>query len=286
MDTTMSIDGKRCCVFCGATGNLTSEHIWGDWTRKYVPREQNKHDFRAVVAKTPTSETAEPVRIRAGDPLNSQVKVVCQSCNNGWLSQIQAKAKPHLIPLVEGRDAYLGRQAQRQIATWATMATMTGEYLSRDPENVAVPQSERTKFMQTSRPLKNWRIWISKYEREEWKGQWRHNSFPIYPAAEIAEVLTSVKRKPNYQTTSFVVGKLYVHTFSGQASDLIMRWDWQNAPRALDALRQIWPLDKDVLRWPAATMNDQDASGIATAFIRRSAEIATQAGWYPFAQSG
>jgi hypothetical protein len=33
-------------------------------------------------------------------------------------------------------------------------------------------------------------------------------------------------------------------------------------------------------------MNDQDASGIATAFIRRSAEIATQAGWYPFAQSG
>lgn len=275
-------DDNKSCIFCGAVGKLTNEHIWGDWTRNYVPRTQNKHEFRSIVAKTPTSETAEPVRIRAGDPLNSQVKVVCKPCNNGWLSQIQEKAKPYLIPLVEGRGAFLGRQAQRQIATWATMATMTGEYLSRDPQNISVPQSERSKFMQTSRPPRNWRIWIGKYEREKWAGQWLHNSFPIYSTSEIAEVSASSVRRPNHQTTSFVIGKLFVHVFSGHFRSIIMRWDWQNAPSALAALREVWPIEESVVRWPAITMTDRDAHDFSMAFIRRSAEIASKAGYYPF----
>jgi VanZ family protein len=35
----------RHCIFCGHDGKLTSEHIWGDWVTKYVPRTMNKHHF-------------------------------------------------------------------------------------------------------------------------------------------------------------------------------------------------------------------------------------------------
>jgi len=220
---------NKSCIFCGAVGKLTGEHIWGGWTSKYVPSPTNKHNFHSVVAATPTEEKSEPVRIVPGDPLNSKVKVVCKPCNNGWLSQIQEKAKPYLIPLFDGQNATLGKEAQRWIATWAAMATMTGEYLSRDEQNVAVPQKERTRFMQARRPPNNWRIWIGKYEREKWAGQWRHNSFPIYPEKEIMQAAASGKRLPNHQTTSFVIGKLFVHVFSGHFRGIIMRWDWQNA---------------------------------------------------------
>ena len=273
------------CIFCGAAGKLSDEHIWGGWTSKYVPRPTNKHNFHSVVATTPTQEKSEPLRIVPGDPLNSKVRVVCKPCNNGWLSQIQEKAKPYLIPLFDGQTATLGKEAQRWIATWAAMATMTGEYLSRDMQNVAVPQQERTKFMRTRRPPQNWRIWIGKYEREKWAGQWRHNSFPIYSEDKIMEVTASGKRLPNHQTTSFIIGKLFVHVFSGHFRGIIMRWDWQNAPRALNALRQVWPIEQNVVHWPGAVMTDRDASDFAMAFIRRSAEIASKTRYYPFAAS-
>ena len=210
----MSNDGKRC-IFCPFVGKLTDEHIWGDWTRNYVERPQKKHNFASIVAKTPTEEVVDPVRIRAGDPLNSQVKVVCGPCNSGWMSQIQERAKPFLIPLFEGKESVLDSAAQTLIASWAAMATMTGEYLSRDPENIAVSQAERTWFKKNRVPPDNWRILIGKYRRDEWKGQWYHVSMPIYSAKDIPRAKASNVRLPNHQTTSFVVGQLYVHVFSG-----------------------------------------------------------------------
>lgn len=107
----MSGDSK-VCIFCPFRGKMTHEHIWGDWTRNYVPRPQNKHEFKAILAPTPTEEVHGPLKIRAGDPLNSQVRVVCGACNSGWMSQIQEYAKPYLIPLFDGDESVLDAPAQ------------------------------------------------------------------------------------------------------------------------------------------------------------------------------
>src|SRR5690242_20576897 len=42
----------------------------------------------------------------------------CEDCNNGWLSRLEKKAKPVLVPLMRGRAKILTPQDQAIIAIW------------------------------------------------------------------------------------------------------------------------------------------------------------------------
>jgi len=273
-------DEPKKCIFCPFVGKLTHEHIWGDWTRDHVPRPHNKHNFKAIIAKTPTEEVHGPVRTRAGDALNSQVRIVCGPCNSGWMGQIQERARPYLVPLFDGHESILDSNAQTRIATWATMATMTGEHLSYDTESVAVPQSERDWFRKNGVPPDNWRILIGRYQRQAWREQWRHVSIPIYSAKDIPGRKASNRREPNHQATTFTVGQLYVHVFSGHFRNLIMDWDWRTAPRARSCLTQIWPIQFPLAMWPTQDMTDADAEAFSMSFVRWSGAIAEKFGWH------
>ncbi len=119
------------CIFCQRSGNITYEHIWGDWTKSVVPRTSNKHtEARVTVLRTGEPDPPD-VRIRAGDPLDASVPIACAECNNGWMSEIQNRAKPYLIPLFKGESCLLDYSAQSVIATWIAMASMTGEYMRK-----------------------------------------------------------------------------------------------------------------------------------------------------------
>jgi hypothetical protein len=83
-----------------------------------------------------------------------------QECNSGWLSRIQQSARPFLLPLFEGAAHSIGAEAQAKIATWIAMATMTGEFLSRDPARVAISQVDRSWFKKEYKVPSNWCIWI------------------------------------------------------------------------------------------------------------------------------
>jgi hypothetical protein len=76
--------------------------------------------------------------MRTGDPLNANVRVVCSNCNNGWMSQIQKNAKPHLIPLFKGESVWLDKKTQAAIATWAMMSTITAEHIQHSPSETTV----------------------------------------------------------------------------------------------------------------------------------------------------
>jgi hypothetical protein len=136
------------CVFClERPSNMTEEHVWGDWVTSYVPRTMNKHNHANVFVPRPGDPDPAELRIRAGDPLSSQVKVVCGDCNSGWLNRIQEAARPLLLPLFEGAPHTIDAKAQAKIATWIAMATMTGEFMSQDERRVAVAQADRSWLM-------------------------------------------------------------------------------------------------------------------------------------------
>ena len=102
----MSAPEKKC-IFCQRAGNLTAEHIWGQWTKQYVDRQSNKHTQARVFVPKPGEPDAPSVKIRAGDALDSAPEIVCAECNSTWMSGIQNRAKPFLIPLFEGRECNL-----------------------------------------------------------------------------------------------------------------------------------------------------------------------------------
>jgi hypothetical protein len=116
----------RICAFCGrampTSGRHTKsrEHCLAKWIVPYVkaPHTKVTHlitDARGDVLFGPwTAETFEIVTAK-----------VCDDCNTGWMSGLEAAVKPHLIPLLEHHPLrVLDAPARRVLATWAAKTAL------------------------------------------------------------------------------------------------------------------------------------------------------------------
>jgi hypothetical protein len=257
---------------------MTSEHVWGDWLKPYVRSALNKSPILQKTVGRIGTPDRDRVVILAGGPLNSQAKVVCGQCNSEWLSDIQNRAKPHMVPLIEGRTTVIGERAQKAIATWATMATITGEYILGRHAFITVSQDHRRAFKDTSAPIAiGWRIWIGHYVRFRWLGHLVHACVPIHFKGDVIIPNVQDRDTPlaNTQWTTIIIGNLYVHTASsGDHPDLIKNWRWPNEPRARGLLVQVWPSKESAIVWPPQSLTDRDAQSFATANFRHLRAIA------------
>jgi hypothetical protein len=181
------------------------------------------------------------------------------------MSQLQTLAKPILIPLVTGDPIVLDRFAQQTIAAWAAMEIMTAEYF--DKYKVAVSSAERNHLRLTRTVPDNWKIWIGFYKRQNWKGLWAHNVFPISREGDIVEMMDNGLPRPNTQTTTFVVGELYIHAFSSALKEMVNMIRIGPNTRGESTFAQIWPRNDSVIVWPANPMTDRDADTVASAFL-------------------
>jgi hypothetical protein len=245
---------------------MTKEHIWGDWLKAHIPQAMNKHNMQAVRINRPGEQTTGNIFLRAGDPLRSTVKVVCADCNNQWLSVIQDRAKPFLIPIIKGKRMVLGADAQQRVSAWCAMATMTAEYIDRDPNTIAIPQSDRDWLRNNGTAPPGWRIWLAHYRRHKWPAQWVHLSLPILDANAILAPSAAFV-PPNTQVTTFVVGEFYVHVMSSVDPANINAW----ATRLSHSERRLvcmHPPKESLIIWPPPSLLDRDADNIASAFHR------------------
>jgi hypothetical protein len=277
------------CIFCGNLAKLTSEHIWGDWIREYAAFSLNKHRAAHVAVPRPGAPRAPIIKPRAGDPLGSQVEVVCGDCNSGFLSRIQNRAKPYLIPLFEGQDHRLDEAAQNIIAAWIAMATMTSAYLMQDVTSegqLAIPQGDRNWLMYTETAPRHWRIWIGQCHKWSRANQWHKEYLPIFIEPENAsEGSARGTGLPNTQSTAFKIGKLYAFTLSSDFTRFVATWDWQRIyPAALFVLQEICPASA-FIDWPYARMADKYAEGIAGS-LRAHVDAISRGGGYNTAEGG
>jgi hypothetical protein len=206
--------------------------------------------------------------LRAGDPLSSKVKVVCAHCNNGWLSRIQERAKPYLIPLIRGQATVVGHDGQRAVAAWCAMATMTGEYIDRDPGAVAVSQADRNYLREHQATPPGWKIWIGRYVRHRWPGRWLHFTVPILAGKDVTGDPNDRLRPVNTQSTTFVIGQLIVNTLSSGDQQIVDNWEWPLTMRLHRLTARIAPPRESVLAWPPDSLRDDDADWLANAFSR------------------
>jgi hypothetical protein len=81
---------KRKCVFCGGT-KLSKEHIFAQWLLKELDIYDND------VTMTHASFIGIPVSNRK-HPFSKLVNgLVCEKCNNGWMSQLEGDCQKHII---------------------------------------------------------------------------------------------------------------------------------------------------------------------------------------------
>jgi hypothetical protein len=250
------------CVFCGSTGPLTKEHVYSDWTRRFVPRTMK--NFKSLRATAHLDRTDFVLVKRPGDVRNWQVKCVCGSiCNNGWMRCLDERARPIMIPIITGKSTRINQDQQRILAAWATMKAMVAEFA--ESEYVTTHHSQRKRMMNKQLPPeKGWSVWIAHYVSQGSRVYWLANPFLLLPH-DIA-VRRPSRRATYYNghATTQIIGQLLIHIIRSPMANLSTKWRFKQLPRGQMIFR-IWPPTNYSITWPSGTIDDTAASHVADA---------------------
>lgn len=250
----------RKCIFCGHTG-VSKEHLFADWLADIFPRDaqsRRRSVYTQWLDESGPHTPAEKRGLEEGHLGSKKLRVVCQGCNAGWLSRLEERAKPILIPLIAGNRFNLTTEAQALLSTWAAKTAMVAEHL-RATEN-GTSQDERAALMSTDIPPANWFVWIAAY----WGERWRDLSIGQIRVASNPTPVSKPSRARYYgHATTFTVGHILFCVVNG--SD-------PNFPRhfgrfEVEGLIQLWPARARSILWPPQLVcGDADADAIANIF--------------------
>lgn len=115
------------CAFCPESANRSGEHLWSVWIRDLVPGRKR---FSIKDGK------GEVISEWISDRLDWKAKVVCEKCNNTWMSDIENNhAKPAMTDLIVGKaDIPIPQSRARSIALFAFKTAVVFDRLRRDRE--------------------------------------------------------------------------------------------------------------------------------------------------------
>jgi hypothetical protein len=246
--------------------------MWPDWLGPFVPRNMAGFASKSVIFNRDGSAQRETLKTKTGDPHVTKLRVVCKTCNNGWMSRLQEEAKPILVPMLTGQTTVLPQIRQRIIARWVAMSVATGEYFN--PDLAAVSQAERDFLRLKRRAPSTWRIWVGHYKREDWVGLWVHHSIPISDKKHVIQFFDDGRPRPNTQATTFVVGQIYFTVISSAIVGIPGQYEF--ADRARRRLFEIWPYRGKPLQWPLPLLSDEEADGISGAFFKAATRLRTK----------
>lgn len=243
---------------------MTKEHIFANWLRAIFPRDASTtHTHGTIVWPVAGSPPAGPVTSAArkqGHSGSRKVRVVCDSCNNGWLSTaVEDVTRPILEPRIQGQGGSINPQEQRLLATWAAKTVMTAEYVK--PGKPVVHQAERTSLKDNLSPPAGWYIWLTSYSGNQWRdlGIFQHAS-----ELEIPAVDNTAATGHNLELTFIGIGQLMF---------LVMNSSWQHIRDILEGMgapgfNRIWPNPAATIQWPTAALTDVEAEYFTTYLAR------------------
>jgi hypothetical protein len=113
---------SRTCLFCGKDlqGCRSKEHIFPQWLQRHLGIHGQK------LYSTLYSTSGEIASIREFNFSRLVSGLVCTECNNNWLSGIEVRTKPLLIPLIDGTfDGVLSYEKCHLITEWVYKTALT-----------------------------------------------------------------------------------------------------------------------------------------------------------------
>lgn len=254
----------QSCIFCGDPGKLTREHIWADWLKSYIPKEKVNYEAGTITVNKPGVPDKVVGKKVGGDPHSRRVQCVCARCNSGWMSSLQERAKPIVIPLLQGAPCKISARQQKTLAAWIAMAVMCSEF--GDLERIGIPQEDRTiLYRHHVPPSASWRIWIGNYERDKWRGHWDHRVLCI-TQKKLEEGAFEDAKFFNTQSTTYMVGKLFIHAISSTVQKSVRSFHFK--PSVDDILYKLWPVRGADIAWPPTRkLSDTEVAKISAGFF-------------------
>lgn len=158
------------CIFCGGQP-VSKEHLFAEWLIPLFPRDAStSHTFGTFnwrdgnASGSPYQPTTQP---RQGHVGSKKVRVVCQPCNSGWLSRLEERTKPILIPMICGDRCNLTPEYQQVLSAWAAKTSTVADCVL--PRDNRISQDEKVWIMERQEPPQTWHVWIAAYNGESWR---------------------------------------------------------------------------------------------------------------------
>jgi hypothetical protein len=188
---------------------------------------------------------------------------------------IEDSAKPILSQLIAGEETRLHPKAHEIIATWAILKVIVAEFDAK--ANVTVSHMQRKYFMRHGRaPTRGWAVWIGSFERGNWIPEWVSRPMLIVPDKVAQRRKSYLATHFNSNSTTQVLGKLYIHVMHTPMLALIKRWRFSFPHKG--ALFRIWPPVESSIKWPGAPLDDAAADAVADALFQHMPKV--QADWF------
>jgi hypothetical protein len=234
----------RACVFCGALGRMSREHVLPAWLADIGIDQRPVLQVAGRLNRSPQQWT--------GRPFTSTVRSVCQVCNNGWLAKLEEHAKPPLTALILGEPQQLSPADQGLVAAWAhktALVAMMGAASDGASSGDALPSSEYAAIYEQRgdfAPLPRTQCWIGTYGGAAWT-----SSIWVTPLA--IEIDNSVLADgPVGYVFTVTLGRAIVQGV--RFPNPLLAFDISNQA----ALSQAWPT-QSTQSWPSTTPVDDDA---------------------------
>jgi hypothetical protein len=227
------------CIFCGAPGPLTLEHITSKWISEELKggnssvRYRHERGERAGVG-WPRAFVSQRIELAP--------RVVCggarTTCNNGWMNDLETHMRSILPPMFRGQRTTLSAAQQHLIASWAMMKFMVAEHTAPSGDPRFFTQAEREEFCRGKNPPAGSFMWLADYGIGNAAGRSLGRHLP-WPGGAYIGILGA--------------GKLLILLVAHRGRGAI-----RVAPHLQEFANQIWPLGQEQT-WPPSGVFDERA---------------------------
>ncbi len=106
---------SETCIYCGGKAG-SEEHVFPQWLRERFTGSGTLDHKVNIDAQIRIKQGVKDVRV--------VVRSVCNTCNTGWMSELQNKAKPIIVGLLDETITSLSLEDCRLLTSWAVMSGM------------------------------------------------------------------------------------------------------------------------------------------------------------------
>lgn len=238
------------CIFCGATGasvKITREHTFSNWINEVLTPQVVGPDITCEHSIMQSGQAAIARSWAVTAAASHVLRAVCETCNNGWMSQLEAAVRPLIEPMIRGYDASLTPEQQIIVATWTALKTAVFEYVWTD--NAVLTAADRQVIMTQNRPPASVQVRLAAAESNGYPTRALGRTYEVGGQADKAICLT------------IMVGCLVTQVFGGPGAGT---HGFQKAGRTGADFVGIYPPQMKTIHWPPSGALD-DTSLLAFA---------------------
>lgn len=228
---------KKRCIFCQEEKKLSKEHLWPNWLNGYVEKCPKDKYINEIYSGLPKNvPELEKTLERSGNLLTLKFRVVCEECNNGWMSDIEESVKPFFIATMNGENIEIDENTQRSISEWVVLKSMVAE--QSDGKTQVTPKKDLKAFYLKRSIPDYFRIYIGNNDLANFSEYMRYSCTVSLDLNGPKNNMEGYER--NTQSISIVFGSVLIYVLACRETDVKL---WRKL--RLNELKLLFPFKKE-----------------------------------------